>query len=226
MICEHTHNSGVGELWWESSSQTARALSIVQELGQFYVDRIPFETLLSPADKAFRDFLARCLGPIKLVLFTNSPRTYAKRALQALKLDSFFPHGRFFSVEDVLPLCKPQEDAFAKVLEAVGSSPYETVLFEDSMLNIRAAKAMGIRTVLVRGRRRQRADAPASSFDPSVSKAFQMIDINGNGAIGRQEVTMALEGRYAVKISPPNQSLATMSGRSCVFCQPFCDVHS
>lgn len=54
-----------------------------------------------------------------------------------------------------------------------------------------------MRTVLIRGRHRQRADAPASVCDPSVSEAFRLIDLHGNGAIGRKEVVMALDGRYA-----------------------------
>lgn len=98
----------------ETPNRAALAPSPEQELGRFYAERIPFETLLSPADEAFRDFLARCLRPLKLVLFTNSPRTYANRVLQALQLDAFFPHGRVFAVEDVLPLCKPQPGSFTK----------------------------------------------------------------------------------------------------------------
>ena len=52
--------------------------------------------------------------------------------------------------------------------------------------------------MLIRGRHRQRADAPASAYDPNVSKAFRLIDFDGNGSVGREEVKMALDGRCAV----------------------------
>ena len=53
------------------------------------------------------------------------------------------------SSQDVLPACKPQPEAFQKVLDALKARPERTVMFEDSMKNIRACKELGIHTVLV-----------------------------------------------------------------------------
>ena len=39
--------------------------------------------------------------------------------------------------------------AFHKVLEGVGSSAERSVMFEDSMKNIRACKALGLKTVFI-----------------------------------------------------------------------------
>merc|ERR1712136_349593 len=86
---------------------------------------------------------------LKLICFTNSPRRYALRCLEFLGLRRFFPEDHVFAVEDVLPACKPQAVAFEQVLRSVGTVPERTVMFEDSMKNVRACAALGIRTVLI-----------------------------------------------------------------------------
>ena len=63
----------------------------------------------------------------------------------------FFPDDRIFAVDDVLPHCKPEPAAFRKVLASVGVTADECVMLEDSMKNIRSAKRLGMRTVLVSG---------------------------------------------------------------------------
>lgn len=86
---------------------------------------------------------------LKLAVFTNSPKAYAMKCLKSLGLHEIFSDKVVFGVEDVLPHCKPQREAFQKVLDELGSVPERTVMFEDSMKNIRACKALGIHTVLV-----------------------------------------------------------------------------
>lgn len=48
-----------------------------------------------------------------------------------------------------MPLCKPERAAFEKILTAVGSRAENTVMFEDSLKNIKGAKALGMKTVLL-----------------------------------------------------------------------------
>jgi len=118
-------------------------------LAEWWAEGLDFSGYLRPDEETIAS-LRRC--PLKLVAFTNGPRRYAARVLDTLGLRELFPDGRFFGVEDVMPACKPEPEAFAKVLEAVGSTAAESVMVEDSMKNIRACKSMGMRTVLVKGR--------------------------------------------------------------------------
>jgi len=52
--------------------------------------------------------------------------------------------------QDVLPFAKPQAESFQQVMDAVGASPETSVMFEDSMKNVKACHALGIRTVLLK----------------------------------------------------------------------------
>jgi putative hydrolase of the HAD superfamily len=54
-----------------------------------------------------------------------------------------------FGVEDVMPACKPEKEAFQTVLDAVGADAESSVMFEDSLKNIRACRALGMRCVFV-----------------------------------------------------------------------------
>ena len=106
----------------------------------------------------------------RLVVFTNGPRAYGLRCLEALGVREFFPDEQVFAVEDVMPACKPERAAFEAVLlrsrracgdasgdgdaaddavDPVVAAASRAVMFEDSMKNVRACKALGIRTVLI-----------------------------------------------------------------------------
>ena len=143
-----------------------------QMLADWWADGLDFARYLTP-NPTLIDSLRR--SPLKLVAFTNAPRRYALKVLEALQLREFFPDERIFSVEDTMPVCKPEPAAFAAVLEKVGSTASESVMIEDSMKNIRAAKQIGMRTVLVRGLGHNQAaseatkpgDAPEAD-DPAV----------------------------------------------------------
>ena len=121
-----------------------------EELGEFWAEHCDFGKYLTP-NPTFVDCLRtlRAETSLAFVAFSNSPRKYALRCLESLGVREFFPDDRVFAVEDVMPACKPEPAAFLKVLSAVGSAPERAVMFEDSMKNIRACKALGMGTVLV-----------------------------------------------------------------------------
>lgn len=84
--------------------------------------------------------------------FSNGPRKYVKRVLREMGLDKAFPEDRVYSVNDVLPACKPEPEAFQQIFDAIGvKDPSECVMVEDSMKNIRAAKKLGMATLLIAG---------------------------------------------------------------------------
>jgi len=126
---------------------------VESELGDYWADHCDFESFLTP-NATFAADLRALLGRtsasnrLKLVVFTNAPRKYGLECLRALGLDeSLFEC--IVGVEDVMPHCKPEPEAFETVLRMCGSSPERCVMVEDSMKNVRACKALGMRTVLV-----------------------------------------------------------------------------
>jgi len=122
-----------------------------EELGEFWAEHCDFPKYVKPNPEladALRSL--RADAGLELVAFTNSPRRYALRCLDSLGVREHFPDSHVFAVEDVLPACKPEPEAFQTVLAAMGChDPQRAVMFEDSMKNIRACKALGLRTVLV-----------------------------------------------------------------------------
>ena len=52
------------------------------------------------------------------------------------------------TMEDV---CKPDPAAFAAAIRKIGADPSRTAMFEDSVKNLKTAKALGMTTVLITG---------------------------------------------------------------------------
>lgn len=92
---------------------------------------------------------------LHLVAFSNGPRKYCCKVLRTIGLFDFFGDENIFAVTDVLPHCKPDRGSFDFVLGRIGKKPEECVMVEDSMKNIRAAKSLGLKTILVCGEGRK-----------------------------------------------------------------------
>jgi putative hydrolase of the HAD superfamily len=133
------------------------------DLAEYWATNLNFERLGSPKKRLLQD-LKDC--KLTHVAFTNGPRKYAKRVLQELGLFEVFGEERLFAVDDVLPSCKPDKEAFEKIFLKLGVTAEECVMFEDSMKNIRRAKELNMKTVLVTGEgrmRKNRANTTSSS---------------------------------------------------------------
>ena len=89
---------------------------------------------------------------LKIVAFSNAPRKYCLRILKILKLLPLFDEDKIFGVDDTMPLAKPDPRTFHYVLDKVGSKAQHSVMFEDSMKNLRSAKSIGMKTCLVTGK--------------------------------------------------------------------------
>jgi FMN phosphatase YigB (HAD superfamily) len=173
------------------------------ELDEYWSRRLDYSLLGGP-DPDLVGALGRVSRDwnVEVVAFSNGPRRYVLRVLEEIGLlGGVFPPGRVFGVTDVLPHCKPDVGSFRRVLGCIGARPEETVMVEDSMKNVRAAKALGMRTILVvgrgrSGRRRRRRgegawpaavdaeagadDAPDETdpaVDASVEVASEVVDV-------------------------------------------------
>lgn len=122
-----------------------------QDLAEHWASSLNF-ALLGAKDEALIQMLKEC--PLKLVAFSNGPRKYVKRVLMEMGLAEIFPDDMLFAVDDVLPYCKPEKEAFDLIFERIQSKPNECIMVEDSMKNIRMAKSLGMKTILVAGKGR------------------------------------------------------------------------
>jgi putative hydrolase of the HAD superfamily len=185
----------VRDEYFAKHHSTAKALSVAQQEGAFPEGAPPFETAhlaaywaehlnydllllgVEPQTELFA-ILSKC--PLTLVAFSNGPRKYVKRVLETLGLFELFGEERLYAVDDVLPYCKPEKEAFDTIFAKIGNpSPESCVMIEDSMKNIRQAKALGMKTVLITGKsesgRILPEDAPERT-DPAVDCSMETID--------------------------------------------------
>jgi len=148
------------------------------ELGQYWTQHCNFEKYLKPdplvieALRTLRDDAG-----LTLVAFTNSPVKYGLRCLDFLGLRGIFEDRHVFGIEDVLPAAKPERAAFEKVMKTVGLRADRTVIFEDSMKNIKACKAMGMHTVLISERAGGSSGGEAALLDDLPSPDDPAVDV-------------------------------------------------
>ena len=133
-----------------------------KDLAEYWATNLNFDLLGSPKKELLQDF-KDC--PLKLVAFSNGPRKYVRRVLVELGLWEVFGEDRLFAVDDVLPHCKPEKEAFQVVFDAMGVSASECVMIEDSMKNTRRAKELGLKTILVAGKGRKRSSRLAAAAE-------------------------------------------------------------
>jgi putative hydrolase of the HAD superfamily len=116
----------------------------VEEFLAYAHDPIAMEEHLSVDE----DLLAALAAiEVEKVVFTNSPRRYARRVLEAMRLT-----GEFRQVCDLEFMeydAKPSRNAFHRVLTHLGRRAEECVLVEDTLRNLAVAKELGMTTILV-----------------------------------------------------------------------------
>lgn len=197
--------------YFEKYHATAKALKVAEaegrlpkgapkfdpkDLSKYWADNLNFNLL--GGKESYSSLLCmlqslKVANPdIQFVAFSNGPRLYVLRALREMGLNEIFPDDMVYAVEDVLPYCKPEPDSFQHILKQLGGvDPKQCVMVEDSMKNIRVAKKLGMKTVLVVGKGRlsggdgddaaaaaaeatKPGDAPDAS-DPSVDAVMEVV---------------------------------------------------
>lgn len=169
---------------------------VKETLGAYWAAHCDFERYLKPNPDFVRHLTELKAQGLKLVVFTNGPREYGLRCLDTLQLRGCFEDRHVFGVENVLPHAKPHKEAFQTVLDAVGSSAHRSVMFEDSMKNVRACSELGIRTVLIK-EANSNASGEAAMFGDAADEKDSSVDFV-MGDIGEMKATLATlwEGGY------------------------------
>ncbi len=134
---------------WRQYGATSRGLEVEFDVPQreFFagsVERVPVERHVRA-----RPDLAAMLGrlPQRLYVFTNAPRRYARRVLQALGVAEQIE--RVFDIRDAGGRPKPDCDCYEQVLEAVGAPAHRVALIEDTEANLAPAAELGMVTIKV-----------------------------------------------------------------------------
>ena len=87
--------------------------------------------------------------PQRCWIFTNADSDHAKRVITILGLVECF--NGIIDVKAMGFACKPEVEAYQRALFLAGSpAPEECVLIDDSYLNLKAARDLGMMTILVR----------------------------------------------------------------------------
>ena len=119
------------------------------------------------------------MNDIIMIAFSNGPRNYVIRVLKELGLlNTIFTEDRIFAVDDVLPYCKPEKEAFESIFKRLGRGiiPDECIMIEDSLKNIVQAKKLGMKTVFVKGSSEQDDNVNYQSDNPAVDVAIATIE--------------------------------------------------
>eukprot|EP00931_Biecheleriopsis_adriatica_P079234 TRINITY_DN52638_c0_g1_i1.p1 TRINITY_DN52638_c0_g1~~TRINITY_DN52638_c0_g1_i1.p1 ORF type:complete len:282 (+),score=75.07 TRINITY_DN52638_c0_g1_i1:29-847(+) len=178
-----------------------------QDLSDWFADRCNFPKYLKPNPELAAELRSlRDVAGLKLAIFSNAPRRYVLRCLDAMAIRDCFRDEDVFGVEAALPACKPEAAAFNSVLNALGASADRTVMFEDSMKNIRACREMGMHTVLIDEPRASAAgeagllEDAACSSDPAVGAVLQSISQL------REKLPFLWQRRFEAR-APPGETL-------------------
>jgi putative hydrolase of the HAD superfamily len=124
-------------------------------------------------DAALPAMLARISLP--KIAVTNAPLAHASSVLAALRVRDLFQ--RVYALEQLRYIPKPLHEAFVHVLNDLGTSGHECVMVEDSEANVRAARALGMKTIHVSdGPRCDAADVSIPSI-LELERALAMLGI-------------------------------------------------
>jgi len=83
------------------------------------------------------------------IIYTNSPKHYAKKILNKLQLEDSFEH--IFSLEDASYNLKPHANSYEALCQVHNIDTNNTVFFDDQLRNLAPAKKLGMTTVWISG---------------------------------------------------------------------------
>ena len=110
-----------------------------------FVHDVPLSRYLHP-DPELRKAIAGI--PARKFIFTNADTNHANRVLEAVGLQGLF--DGIIDVHAIAPYCKPMPESFELALKAAGGpDPHTCVLLDDQRRITRAARLLGMYTILV-----------------------------------------------------------------------------
>lgn len=133
---------------WKQYGTTLRGLQVEYEvdMGDYldYVHDVPLEDLI-PANPELAEILQTL--PQRKFIFTNAYAAHAKRVMDHLDVTNQFEG--IIDINAMMPHCKPQAEAYKKVLSIAHDVPENCLLVDDSPNNLATAKVLGMATVSI-----------------------------------------------------------------------------
>ncbi|HCW92987.1 pyrimidine 5'-nucleotidase [Flexistipes sinusarabici] len=131
-------------------------------------------------DLAYDEFIDKdpllnsCLENLKgyRAVFTNGAKSHAVNILSKLGVYECFDD--IFSIEDVDYIPKIYIESFKKMMNMSGIIPGDSILFEDSCLNLTAAAKLGFKTALI-------GVGNGSGFDYHFSSIYDIVSLTEKG---------------------------------------------
>jgi putative hydrolase of the HAD superfamily len=127
---------------------TLRGLMIHHQVNPYdflhYVHDVPVHDFLS-IDQELRKTLETIQS--RKLIFTNSDAGHANRILDALGIRDLFE--KIFDIEAMNFIPKPNPESYSAVLSYLQTEPAACLLIDDMERNLRPAKALGMRTILI-----------------------------------------------------------------------------
>jgi putative hydrolase of the HAD superfamily len=131
-----------------------------------FVHDVPLQCYLHP-DPELCEALAGI--PARKFIFTNADANHAKRVLEAMGLQGLF--DGIIDVHTIAPYCKPMPESFALALKAAGNpDPRACVLLDDQSRITRAARSLGMYTILV---------GKEAAYDDADAALLHLADLPG-----------------------------------------------
>ena len=109
-----------------------------------YVHNIPLDGFIAPQPELRAMLLSI---PLRRAILTNSNREHAIRGLSHMNLLDCFE--QIIDVRALSFINKPDPLAYDRAMSILGVNPGEVIFVEDTPVNTRAAKKLGIATILV-----------------------------------------------------------------------------
>lgn len=157
----------------------------VQDLSNYWATKLDYSLLGGKKTQLIQDLLELAsVNDMLMIAFSNGPRSYVLRVLEELGLlNTIFTEDRVFAVDDVLPHCKPEKEAFETIFQKLGRSiePCECVMIEDSLKNVAQAKQLGMKTIYVKGSSKHDGEVETEKLPvvpPSIQSSNPAVDIS------------------------------------------------
>ena len=140
---------GMRKQYYETYGTTLRGLQIHHSVDPddylAFVHDLPLEEYLQPQPELRKILLSL---PQCRWIFTNADAEHAQRVLSVLGLEDCF--AGTIDIRATHFTCKPEIQAYQYALAFAGEQIAQSCgLFDDSLVNLRAAKGLGFRTVLI-----------------------------------------------------------------------------
>lgn len=135
------------DLYWDTYGTTLAGLMAEHDIAPdpFLLDVHDIDFSVLRPDTALASAIAALPG--RKIVYTNGTEPYARNVLHARALDGVF--DAVYGVEHADYRPKPEQAAYEAVFALDGLPPQQGAMFEDSIRNLAAPHAMGMRTVHV-----------------------------------------------------------------------------